>query len=794
VKQFRALPTDPVLVDIETRSACDLRKRGGWSYAADPTTHLTLVCWSGERDSYHIWYPWHDAINDAYLAAARTAAKIDAETRVTQHFGPTVPEYLARLAASGRTFVAHNAWNFDSLVWREKLPAELQPVGDWLDTDPLARAVSLPGALDAIGKRLRGEGKYAQAKALLKKTFTGSTYGDAVDIPAGLMPTLAAYNLQDVILLRDLWDEIEATLRFPEEEWETLHFHREVNERGVPMDRALLADLMRLTADGVDYAVQRIGELTAPQGRAALRTINDLQSRNKVFAWLDAVGVSIGTSLRREVVTQFIDAYEKGATGERDDEVGYAPEETAEEGEGPDTEADRKARASLALAVEVLGLRLAALRITGGKLKAASESLCEDGRSRGLFVYGGAHTGRWAGRRIQLQNLPRPKDGVDQHRTWELVELYEAGRLDFPTIREWLAENAAKAPPELRAKYAKLTPDDASAALIRGLICPHGSEGVLMADLSNIEARVLAWMAGEEWLLRSFWDGADPYIPMAEAIFGPWQSWPGVDPSNPKTAKKHEYRQVGKVVELGSGYQMSGAKTELYAIANGIDLSKIGTSGQECNNAYRRKHPAIAGEEAGEFEGRPWFKGGFWYKLNDAALAAIRSPGNEYRVGVGAQVTFVREGAHLMCYLPSGRRLIYRDAKIVQGQPKHLAGTDRYVDNVQYRSARSPYPIDMYGGKWCENIIQAESRDFMAYGAVRVNRILPAIFHVHDEGGAQGAKERKAEFLSAFTTCPPWAKNFPLDAEGGWTPRYAKTVPPGEKEEVWRNGQFLKFA
>lgn len=793
MKLHKSLPSDPVLVDIETRSACELRKAGGWNYASDPTTHITMVCWTAERDSYHIWYPWHDSVSDSYLDAARRAAGIDPEVRVCQHFGATVPDYLARLAASGRVFAAHNAWNFDSLVWREKLPECLQPVGDWLDTDPLARAVALPGALDAIGKRLWGEGKYAKAKATLKKTFTGREYGDAADIPVGLMPTLAAYNLQDVILLRGLWDELERTLRFPEEEWGTLAFHREVNERGVGIDREFLAALLRLTVDGVDYAVKRIAEITAPQGSAALRTINDLQSRNKVFAWLDAIGVSIGTSLRREVVTQFIEAYEKGETGEREDEVGTA-DPSADSGSPDDDEGavgpgEARARQNLALAVDVLSLRLAALRVTGGKLTNASLSACADSRARGLFVFGGAHTGRWAGRRIQLQNLPRPKKGVDY---WSWMGVFEfggdEGRFDFATIREALELQAANAKPDMKAAYSRLTPDDVSSGMIRQML--REDEGVLMADLANIEARVLAWLAGEEWLVRAFWDGADPYIPMAESIFGPKETWPGV--SAGLSPKKHDYRQVGKIVELGSGYQMSGAKTEVYAVANGIDLAAVGTSGQACNDAYRRSHPAIAGVEAGEYEGRPYFRDGFWHKLDDAARNAVLNPGAEYRVGVGAQVTFVREGAHLMCYLPSGRRLIYRNAKVVEAQPSYLRGTNKYVLQVQYQSPRALYPIDMYGGKWCENVVQAVSRDFMAYGAVRVNRRFPVILHVHDEAGARGKVADRHEFLALFTTCPPWAKNFPLDAEGGWTPRYSKSVPPNAPpEEVWRNGARL---
>lgn len=794
---------EPVFIDLETRSACDLRKAGGWNYAAHPTTHLLTVTWSPAPNEYHVWFPWHDegTIRGDYI-------KVQNTTNAAVHFGPECPHELS--GAAGRFWAAHNAWNFDQLVWeslthRAGLPT---PAG-WLDTEPLARAAALPGGLDAIGKRLWGEGKYKAAKPALKKYMTAAAYGDAADVPAGVMPMLAEYNVQDVVLLRGVWAEVAATVRMPQSEWDVLAAHRAINHRGAPVDVELLNALVDLTEEGRVHAVERIAELTDGQGKKALRTINDLQSRNKVFDWLGAIGVSVGSSLRKELIQQFIDknqsADDDSVSGEDDDSFDAAGDE-----ESVDPTAAREQAERTLLAVRVLQLRGSALRITGGKLASASAAVCLDGRIRGLFVYAGAHTFRWAGRRVQVQNLPRPKDGV---RTWELLDAYDASRfvchrpcLSYATVDAMLPDRSDK-------RYRYLTPDDAASGLLRGLFTPPEAVGwrdeadpvgCLAADLAGIEARVLGKMAGELGLMKTIWDGSDLYIPMAEVMFGPWQKWPGVDPADYKTAKKHAYRQAGKIVRLGAGYQLGGRQMDVYAAANGIDLAGQGTSGPEAVLAYRRFHPAIAGDErmfVRKEDGKEfiYFRDGWWDKLNEAAVHACQYPETPFTVQAPGSwpVTFVKEGPHLMVYLPSGRRLIYRKAVVKDIQPKFLVGTDRYLAAVCFQPTRFDEQ-SMYGGKWAENIVQAVSRDFLAFSLGLLERAgFPGILHVHDEAVAAPCRfSRLPEFMSIMTTTPGWATDFPLDAEGGWMPRYSKSPPPGDrfKEVVYRNGKYLKQA
>jgi len=772
---------EPVFIDLETRSALDLPKVGGWKYAQHPSTHILTCAWSDAPNRFHIWYPWHPTIREDY-------SKAQGITAFAYH-GPDVPEPLKEV--TNRPWCAHNAWEFDELVWRHKC-TEWQPC-EWFDTSPLARAVGLPGGLDQIGHRLWGHGKYKAAGKLMKKHCQGRDHGDAVDVPPGIMPMIAEYNVQDVVLLRGVWEEVARWLKLPGEEQEVIKAHIAINARGVKIDRALLHALISLTEQGKAHAIEKIAELTRG-GKVELLSEADLNSRARIIEWLESIGIPVKTqfrvvktagdgtktvsvSLGKELVQRFIDVY--SASEEEGDD-------TADEEDADTEKVDGEA---LNLAVRVLQLRASALRITGGKLTAAAGAIGDDDHLRGWAVYAGAHTFRWAARKLQPHNLPRPKDGI---KAWDYIDLFQKkGKLEYTDV-DALLEDARKGAG--RQKY--LTPDDVASALIRSLFVPYTHESwVLAADYASIEARVLGHLAGDAVLMKTFWDVTDPYIPMAEVMFGPWQAWPGVD-GDYKKAKKHSYRQAGKIVRLGAGYQLGGTKMSVYAAANGVDLAANGTSGPEAILAYRKFHPKIAGIVAGDYNGVPYFRGGIWEQLNEGAKAACLSRGLEFSVGHGFKVVFVCDGPHLLCYLPSGRRLIYREARVTQVQPKFLQGSDKKIDAVVYTSARYG-PTQMYGGKWTENVVQAISRDFLAAALVRLEQAgIEVALHVHDEVVSSGQREQYPQFMNLVSSLPAWAADFPLDAEGGYAPRYAKSPPPGDefREQVWRNGSFLKAA
>lgn len=741
----------PVFMDIETRSAAELRKIGSWNFARDESTRVLTLAWTPDMgETYHVWMPGIVGT----LPKAFDAQVALQMPGVNVYTGRDVPDALAAL--TDRPWVAHNANGFDKIVWEYLYPS-LAPVS-WIDTQHFAYSIGLPGGLDAIGKLLWGVGKYKDGKKVMLKAARAKV-ADESD-PAYVEPItqvmVAAYNVQDVRLMVDAWPVYQRELKRPEHEERVQVASDAMNYRGVQIDRGLTKALIRLADEAKGKAVEKIADLTD----GALGSLQALQSRSLVFQWLDKMGVSIGTSLRKNIVSRFID------------------ENTAEEDDQDDE--GETAPSDMAKVVKVLELRMQALRITGGKLETALWMMDEEHRIHNSAVYHAAHTGRWAGRGLQLQNLPRPKEGVD---VWAAIDLYErTGNLPYADVTALLPLDARGANGKLLYPY--LSADDTASALLRSIVVPYEGDVLAAADLNQIEARMLAKLAGEDWLMEAFWDGADPYLLMAEKIAGPASGWPVyTDPKTgePLKPKKHPYRQyVGKIPELAAGYGMAGPKLTGYAAQYGIRLEDYGFTPDEVIWAYRRSHPAIAGREAGEYNGRPYFRGGFWDQLNAAAIRAL-TDGVHVQVGL---VTFYKEGRHLICLLPSGRRITYRNAVI---KDREFYG--KMLPSVWYTHPRYG-PKPMYGGAFAENIVQAASRDVIAEGHVRCEEsYLPVVLTCHDELVSSTRKPRFPDFMKCITTCPDWLPKFPLDAEGSCSPRYAKSPPPGVSDVVWRNGR-----
>ena len=389
-------------------------------------------------------------------------------------------------------------------------------------------------------------------------------------------------------------------------------------------------------------------------------------------------------------------------------------------------------------------------------------------RHNGLIGVTG-NTGRWAGRGIQVQNLPRAKEGVP---VWPLVREYQrAGTLSLPQVRKYLEAEQRR-----RGLRRAATVDDAASALIRSLFVPHaGDECLLTADLAAIEARVLNWLAGSQWMVDIFAAGGDPYVAFCHRVTG-------------ETIKKKDpRRQVWKVILLGAGYQLGADKLAVYAAAQGVDLSVAGLTPQMAIDAYRDAHPEIAGTVAGTFDdGRKWRTGGFWNELNAAAVAVVSGEAAEVRVGY---LRFYKAHGHMYVVLPSGRELCYRNARITQ---VNKWGKDR--PQVVYASPRWRNTA-LYGGKLAENVTQAVASDFIREALVAMEAArIRVVLHVHDEIVASGCRSQLPEFMHLITRVPTWAPGFPLEAEGGWVPRYAKSPPKGKTwtEQVWRNGARVK--
>jgi len=359
-----------------------------------------------------------------------------------------------------------------------------------------------------------------------------------------------------------------------------------------------------------------------------------------------------------------------------------------------------------------------------GTLKAAT---CPDGRMRGLTqFYGANRTGRWAGRIVQLHNLPRTylKD---------LATGIQVVKAKDALFAESLYDN---------------TQD-----LLSGLIRTAFVGDLIVADYSAIEARVLAWLAGEHWRMDIFRTHGKIYEASAAAMFGmPIES----------ITKDSEERQKGKVAELALGYQ--GGPNALITMG-ALDMGLAEKDLQTIVYAWRDSNPAITA---------------LWRTCQNAAIKAIRgtpvSISTRHKMPMGLRdvtITFVRRGKDLNIVLPSGRRLVYRSVWLTKDLQFN---SDKMCFLGVNQDTKRFGPTDTYGGKLVENIVQAVARDLLAYSL----RVLEAegyatIGHVHDEAIVDRRPgQTLSRMVGLMELTPPWAEGFPLKAAGYESPFFKK--------------------
>ena len=362
------------------------------------------------------------------------------------------------------------------------------------------------------------------------------------------------------------------------------------------------------------------------------------------------------------------------------------------------------------------------------KYDAIEVAVCPDGRVRGLLqFYGANRTGRWAGRLVQVQNLPRTYT--------EPLEL----------ARELVKGRNLNA---LKAIYGSI-PDTLSQLIRTAFIAPPGHI-LIDADFSAIEARVISWLAGEEWRLEVFRTHGKIYEASASQMFGvPLEL---IKKGNPEYA----LRQKGKVAELALGYQGStGALINMGALDMGIpeeDLPDIVTRWRDANRRIRD----------------------LWYKMDAAAVQVITQGGS---VGVN-NVVIARElnysqGTDCMTItLPSGRKLYYIDPQIGQNQWGNPSISYMGMDQTTKKWKR----IETYGGKLVENCVQAIARDCLAQAIEHLEAAgLPVIFHIHDEVVIDCPPNAATleDVVKIIAQPIPWAPDLPLGADG-WVGQFFK--------------------
>lgn len=378
-----------------------------------------------------------------------------------------------------------------------------------------------------------------------------------------------------------------------------------------------------------------------------------------------------------------------------------------------------------ALIKEVLKIRQELGKTSVKKYEAMQACMCGDGRIRGLLqFYGASRTGRWAGRLVQVQNLPRNYIGT------------------LDTARELVKKRQTEA---VKLIYGNVP--DILSQLIRTAFIPRNGNKFLVADFSAIEARVLSWLAGEQWRLDVFRTHGKIYEASASAMFG-------VDISLIKKGNpEYELRGKGKIAELALGYQ--GGKGSLISMG----ALRMGLKEEELPDIVKR------------WRGSNQRIVDFWYAVERYALETVL-----YGIpnSMPCGISFERDEDYMIIRLPSGRSLYYYKPEVrlndLGRDAVHFQGVDQKTKKWGY--------ISTYGGKLTENIVQAVARDLLATAMMNLYQAGYCInFHIHDEVILEVPKTSEKnleEAIALMCRLPGWASGLPLDADGFESDYYRK--------------------
>ena len=653
-------------VDIETYSPVSIMDCGNYKYAMHPDFRILLVAYAFDDDPVSIV----DLASGEALPARLLNALVDPDV----------------------TKVAHNAV-FERVCFTMYLRADgLIPKGDWLDPDEwdctmvrCARA-GLPQSLAEAGKALGLEQqKMSEGKALIKKFCVPQKSGDLIGservMPADApedWATFKAYCVRDVEVEREL-DRTLSWVTVPDSERWLYTADQNINDRGVLIDTDLARNAARIDAmikAGLVQEARALTGLSNPNSVAQLR------------CWLEE---RLGEEVAKLRKTDVLDI----AASTTDPTVR-----------------------------RVMEIRQQAGKTSCAKYPAMLDAAGPDGRARGLLQFYGTRTGRWAGRLVQLQNLPQnhlPLPELDFARWLVKDGDYQTLQLCFGNVNDTLSQ------------------------LIRtALIAPPGKTFVV-CDFSAIEARVLAWLAGEQWVLDTFRQGGDIYCATATQMFHvPVE----------KGGRNAELRQKGKIAVLALGY--GGGVSALDAMGG----KRLGMSEEEEGETVRMWRDANPGIVK------------FWKEVESSALAAI-THGGDWPCGA-LSFHIAPDGTTLLCRLPSGRDIAWPEAE--ETINRFGSKSIRYKGVGQTTNKWTW--LETYGGKLTENITQAVARDCLAAAMTVVSSKYPIVFHVHDELICEvpeaEAEKALAWIQEVFTYNLDWNAGLPLRGSGYTTPYYKK--------------------
>ena len=646
-----------ITIDIETRSDKGISKCGVYAYTDTPYFDILLFAYSIDGQPVQVM----DTAN-----------------------GEEIPEnVLAALADENVVKRAFNC-NFErvclSKYLRENYPQYFQSysidedtVGDFLNPESWhcsmihARTLGLPSSLAEVGKVLGIEQqKMTEGKALVKFFCVPYDTVDGVPQFHNLKDYPDKWEIFKAYNKRDVEAELEIDrklLRFPVPDflWKEFYLDQEINDRGILVDMQLADKAISLDAEAKE-------ELTAEMKR--LTGVENPNSVYQLLDWLETQGYK-SDSLGKTQVQELI--------------------KTAKEP-----------------VKSVLQMRLQLSKSSVKKYTAMKNTACSDNRARGMFsFYGASRTGRWAGRNVQLQNLPQN----------HLPDLSEA--------RELVKYGSFE---DIQMLYDDV-PDTLS-QLIRTAFIPRQGMKFIVADFSAIEARVIAWLAGEEWRMKAFANGEDIYCASASKMFGV----PVV-----KHGENGHLRQKGKISELACGFGGSvGAMKAMGADSLGLSDTEL----KQIVTDWREASPHITE---------------LWWAVDRAVKKAVKEKTATKTHGL----LFSYEAGFLFIRLPSGRRLAY--AKPYIGKNKFGGESVTYMGiNAQKKWDR----LESYGPKFVENCVQGIARDLLMYSMQTLSQYF-IVGHIHDEIIIECPKDTKLdEICQQMAITPDWAKGLLLRADG----------------------------
>lgn len=642
-------------IDIETYSSVDIGKCGMYKYLESPDFEIMLFAYSFDNEPVQV-------VDLTDLEELPVKIK----------------------DALNNDDVVKTAWNaqFERRCIEKFFKMHL-PIQQWECTMVKASMLGLPLSLDAAGKALQLEnGKMADGKALIRyfcipckptKANEQRTRNYPLHAP-DKWQRFKEYCAQDVVTERTIGSKI-AFFQVPETEKQLYKLDQQINDRGVMIDPQLVKNAIRIDIEHRDRLTKEAINLTGldnPNSVAQLKT------------WIGKEMDEEVESLNKKDIPAIL------------------------------------AKTDNAIVQKVLELRQEMSKTSVKKYVAMYNAAGKDDRVRGLLqMYGANRTGRWAGRLVQVQNLPR-----NEMKDLELARtIVRSGDLEC-----------------LELMYSSVS--DVLKQLIRTAFIAQEGRRLIAADFSAIEARVIAWLAGEKWRLDVFNTHGKIYEASAAQMF---------KVSIDLITKGSDLRQRGKVSELALGYQGAvNALLKMGALEMGLKEEELPT----LVAMWRQANPMIVK---------------FWNICQQAAHEAV-----EYRTTVSIQhgIKFFMEKGILFIQLPSGRRLSYLRPKLKQGKYGPILAYEG-MDQTTKKWGEQ----ETYGGKLVENIVQATARDILADSMLRLeNKSYLIVMHVHDEVVMDMAKFKgSVEQVNEIMGEPiPWAKGLPLKAESYETMFYKK--------------------